>query len=72
MFRYCVNPTDMIVPAPVAGVAMEVRGIGVGIAIGVVMLRWRSMPWWLASIVVVAACLGTALLRAVALDRHPR
>jgi hypothetical protein len=60
VFRFCVSP-NLMYPAPSPGLPWKFAAFGVGIAIGIVMLRWRSMPWWLASAIVVAACLGTAL-----------
>jgi hypothetical protein len=60
VFRFCVSP-DLMYPAPSPGLPWKFAAFGVGIALGIVMLRWRSMPWWLASAIVVAACLGTAL-----------
>jgi hypothetical protein len=60
VFHFCVNPTHNT-PAPSPGLPWKFAAFGVGIAIGVLLIRWRSLPWWLASIVVVAACLGTAL-----------
>jgi len=59
VFHYCVNPTHNS-PAPSPGLPWKFAAVGVGIAIGVLLIRWRSMPWWLASIVVVAASLGSA------------
>jgi hypothetical protein len=60
VFKFCVNH-DITYPAPSPGMPWKFAAVGVGIAIGVVMLRWRSMPIWLATVTVVAASLGTAL-----------
>lgn len=60
VFRFCVNQ-QVAYPAPSPGLKWKFVAFGVGVAIGVVMLRWRTMPIWLASAVVVAACVGTAL-----------
>jgi hypothetical protein len=60
VFHYCVNATHNA-PAPSPGLPWKFASFGLGIAIGVLLIRWRSMPWWLASIVVVAASLFTAL-----------
>jgi hypothetical protein len=60
VFRFCVSP-EVTYPAPSPGLPWKYAAFGAGIALGVVMLRWRSMPWWLGSALVVAACVGTAL-----------
>ena len=60
VFRFCVSP-EVTYPAPSPGLPWKYAAFGAGIVLGVVMLRWRSMPWWLGSGLVVAACIGTAL-----------
>jgi hypothetical protein len=60
VFRFCVNQ-EVSYPAPSPGLKWKLLALGVGIAIGVLMIRWRSMPIWLATVIVVAACVGTAL-----------
>jgi len=60
VFRFCVNQ-DVAFPAPSPGLPWKFLALAVGIAVGTLMIRWRSMPIWLASAIVVAACLGTAL-----------
>ena len=60
VFRFCVNQ-QVSFPAPSPGLPWKFAAFGVGIVIGVVMIRWRSMPIWLATLIVAAACVGTAL-----------
>lgn len=60
VFRFCVSP-EVTYPAPSPGLPWKYAAFGAGIVLGVLMLRWRSMPWWLGSGLVVAACIGTAL-----------
>ena len=63
VFRFCVS-ADRSFPAPSPGLPWKYAAAGIGIVIGVVMIRWRSMPWWLASAVVVASFFGAVLLTA--------
>jgi hypothetical protein len=63
VFKFCVNH-NITYPAPSPGMPWKFAAIGVGIAIGAMMLRWRSMPIWLATAIVVSASLGTALFAA--------
>ncbi|HJX08095.1 MAG TPA: hypothetical protein VJ736_08500 [Actinomycetota bacterium] len=60
VFKFCVNH-DVVYPAPSPGMPWKLAAVGIGVAIGVVMLRWRSMPIWLATAIVAAASIGTAL-----------
>ncbi|HJX07019.1 MAG TPA: hypothetical protein VJ736_03020 [Actinomycetota bacterium] len=60
VFRFCVNQ-QVSYPAPSPGLKWKFLALGVGIAVGIVMIRWRSMPIWLATVIVAAACIGTAL-----------
>jgi hypothetical protein len=60
VFRFCVNQ-QVSYPAPSPGLPWKFAAFGAGIAIGVVMIKWRSMPIWLATLIVVAACVGTAV-----------
>ena len=60
VFKFCVNH-DVVYPAPSPGMPWKFAAFGVGIAIGILMLRWRSIPIWLATVIVVAGSLGTAL-----------
>lgn len=60
VFRFCVNQ-DVSYPAPSPGMRWKILAVAVGLVIGVIMIRWRSMPIWLATVIVVAACVGTAL-----------
>jgi hypothetical protein len=60
VFHFCVSP-NLMYPAPSPGLPWKFASVGIGIALGIVMLRWRSMPWWLGSAIVVVASIGTAL-----------
>jgi hypothetical protein len=60
VFRFCVNQ-DVVYAAPSPGLPWKFAAFGMGIVIGVVLIRWRSVPIWLATVVVVAASVGTAL-----------
>jgi len=60
VFRFCVNQ-EVSYPAPTPGLKWKLLALGAGIAIGVLMIRWRSMPIWLATVIVAGACIGTAL-----------
>jgi hypothetical protein len=60
VFKFCVNH-DITFPASSPGMPWKFAAVGIGIAIGIVLWRWRSMPIWLATVTVVAASLGTAL-----------
>jgi hypothetical protein len=60
VFRFCVNQ-EVSYPAPSPGLPWKIAAVVIGIVIGVLMIRWRSMPIWLATVIVVAASLGTAL-----------
>jgi hypothetical protein len=60
VFRFCVNQ-EVAYPAPSPGLKWKLLAFGVGLAIGVLIIRWRSIPIWLATVIVGAACVGTAL-----------
>jgi hypothetical protein len=60
VFRFCTS-ADRSFPAPSPGLPWKFAAAGAGLVIGIVMIRWRSMPWWLASAVVVASFLGAVL-----------
>ena len=60
VFRYCVNQ-EVVYPAPSPGLKWKFLAFGVGLAVGVLIIRWRSMPSWLIGAVVFAACVGTTL-----------
>ncbi len=60
VFRFCVNQ-HVSYPAPSPGMKWKILAFAVGLVIGMLMIRWRSMPIWLATVIVVAACVGTAL-----------
>lgn len=63
VFRFCTS-AERAFPAPSPGLPWKFVAAGVGFVVGIVMIRWRSMPWWLASAVVAAAFLGAVLLTA--------
>jgi hypothetical protein len=60
VFRFCTN-REVAYPAPDPGLPWKFAAFAAGIAIGVLLIRWRSMPIWLAMAIVIAACLGTTL-----------
>jgi hypothetical protein len=60
VFRFCVSH-DVSYPAPSPGMPWKFAAVGLGIAIGIVMIRWRSIPIWLATAIVVVASVGTSL-----------
>jgi hypothetical protein len=60
VFHFCVSHF-VTYPAPSPGMPWKFAAVGSGIVLGIVMLRWRSMPWWLGSAIVVVVCIGTAL-----------
>ena len=64
VFRFCVNE-ETAFQATSSGMPWKFAALGVGIAIGALMLRWRSMPWWLATAIVVPAFLGAVVLATV-------
>ncbi len=61
VFRFCTS-ADVAYPAPSPGLPWKFAAAGVGLLVGIVMIRWRSMPWWLASTVVASAFLGAVVL----------
>ena len=61
VFRFCVS-TERAFQAPSPGMPWKFAAAGIGIALGILMIRWRSMPWWLASAVVFAAFMAAVLL----------
>jgi hypothetical protein len=60
VFRFCVNQ-EVSYPAPSPGLPWKIAALVLGVVLGVLMIRWRSMPIWLATVFVVAASVGTAL-----------
>lgn len=60
VFKFCVSHV-VSYPAPRPGLPWKFAAVGVGIAVGLLVIRWHSIPIWLASAIVVAAFLGTAL-----------
>jgi hypothetical protein len=63
VFRYCTS-TERSFPAPSPGLPWKFVAAGVGIALGILMIRWRSMPWWLASAIALGAFMAAVLLTA--------
>jgi hypothetical protein len=63
VFRFCTSAEEVF-PAPSPGLPWKFAALGIGIALGLVIMRWRSMPWWLASPLVVVAFAAAALLTA--------
>jgi hypothetical protein len=63
VFHFCVSH-DVTYPAPSPGLGWKFGALGIGVVLGIVMLGWRSMPWWFGSTIVVGACVGTALFMA--------
>jgi hypothetical protein len=59
VFRFCVS-ADRSYPAPATGLVWKWVAFGGGVALGVVLLAWRRMPWALATAIVSVAFLGTA------------
>ena len=64
VFRFCVN-TEHSFRAESTGMPWKITALVVGIAIGIVMLRWQSMPWWLATAIVVPVFLGAVVVAVV-------
>ena len=63
VFRFCTS-VDRVFPAPSPGLPWKFLAAAVGLLIGILMIRWRSMPWWLGSAVVLAAFMAAVLLTA--------
>jgi hypothetical protein len=61
VFRFCTS-AHRTFPAPSPGLPWKFAAAAAGLVIGVLMIRWKSMPWWLASGVIVASFLGAVLL----------
>jgi hypothetical protein len=59
VFRFCVS-ADRSFPAPSTGLAWKWAALGAGLALGLLLLRWRRMPWPVATAVVLVVFLGTA------------
>jgi hypothetical protein len=60
VFRFCTS-TERVFPAPSPGLPWKFAAAAVGIAVGVAMIRWRTMPWWLASFLVAATYFAAVL-----------
>jgi len=63
VFRFCVSATRSF-DAPSTGLAWRWAAFGLGIVLGVVLLRWRSMPWQLATALVVVVFAVTSVYTA--------
>jgi hypothetical protein len=59
VFRFCVSTTRSY-QAPSTGFAWKLLALGVGLSLGVVLLRWRSLAWPVATVIVAAAFAFTA------------
>lgn len=60
VFRFCVS-TQRSFRAPSTGLPWKFASVGLGIALGVLVIWWRSMPWWLASAVVIVVFTAAVL-----------
>jgi len=54
VFRFCVS-TSRAFQAPQTGLGWKLLASGVGLVVGLLVLFWRSMPWPLATAIVVLA-----------------
>lgn len=59
VFRFCVS-TQESYPAPSTGLVWKIAALVAGLALGVVLLRWRTLAWPVATVVVVAVFAFTA------------
>ena len=69
VFRFCTS-VDRAFAATPTGMPRKVAALVVGLAVGLLLLLWRSAPWWLASalaVVVFVATVGFTLHRSVGL-----
>jgi hypothetical protein len=66
VFQYCVS-AERAYQAPSPGLPWKFAAAGAGIVLGIVLARWRSLPWPVSSVVTVLAflfVLGFTLHRA--------
>jgi len=54
VFRFCVS-TSRAFEAPQTGLGWKFVAFGVGLVLGLLVLFWRSMPWPIATVIVVLA-----------------
>ena len=54
VFRFCVS-TSRAFRAPQTGLGWKFLAFGVGLVLGLLVLLWRSMPWPIATVIVVLA-----------------
>jgi hypothetical protein len=53
VFRFCVSTTRSY-PAPSTGFTWKVVALVAGLVLGAILLWWRSIPWPVATVIVVA------------------
>ena len=58
VFRFCVS-AERSYPAPSPGAPYKVGALGLGLAVGLLLLFWRRAPWWLPPVVAVVVFVGT-------------
>jgi hypothetical protein len=58
VFRFCTS-VDRAFAASPTGKPWKVAVFGVGLALGLILLLWRSAPWWVSSPVAVVVFVGT-------------
>lgn len=63
VFRFCVS-TERVFRAPSPGLGWKFAALAVGVAVGLVIILWRSMPWPLATVLVVGAFAAATVLMA--------
>ena len=54
VFRFCRSQTE-VYPAPSTGFPWKLAALGVGLVLGLLLLRWRSLAWPITTVVVAAA-----------------
>ena len=54
LFHFCLS-ADRVFPSPSPGLPWKFAASASGIALGVLVIKWRTMPWQLASAIVAAA-----------------
>ena len=54
VFRFCVS-TSRAFRAPQTGLGWKFLAFGIGLVLGLLVLLWRSMPWPIATVIVVLA-----------------
>jgi hypothetical protein len=61
VFRFCTSVSRSFA-APSPGLKWKISAGVVGIVLGVLILKWRRMPWWVASLIAVSGTAGIAWL----------